>query len=403
MAFTYGYQKDTDYRKLMEEAVAAGDYARAAIYEAQRNEKILGEGLTKYQQTNQYASYLPGSAVQGWQNPYKADLDKAIAGATDAGAYAKQYLREADRTQRDTLAQYSMMTGGLPSAQAVTAASQAADYTKSQLPEKLADLNRQNASLLLSASGQAQSEYQAMISQALTRWNQLGYADETVSQILGVGVGTPTSDQSYRTWQQAQQEKSDAYTMGQQEKSNAYTLAMTLLQMGQMPAQETLAKAGISQAEAQSVVNAYNAALSTKSSGGSSGGGSSSSSSPKKGDNTEGKSLTATQWNNLEKLYKEAVNSGNFDAYNTEVSKLKTQGYDVSKADAWARETYGEPIVYGSGVDGFSNIWRTIKEHLKLGNTEKVWEMIEMYDGQYTESQWKDIVKLLKEKGLWVE
>ena len=58
----YGYSKDVDYSKLMQEAAAKGDYARAAIYEAQRNEKIAGEGLTQYQQTNQYASYLPGSS-----------------------------------------------------------------------------------------------------------------------------------------------------------------------------------------------------------------------------------------------------------------------------------------------------------------------------------------------------
>lgn len=41
----FGYDKDTDYSKLMEEAAANGDYVRAAIYEAQRNEKIAGEGL----------------------------------------------------------------------------------------------------------------------------------------------------------------------------------------------------------------------------------------------------------------------------------------------------------------------------------------------------------------------
>ena len=37
----YGYEKDIDYKKLMESAAKAGDLERAAIFEAQNNEKIL--------------------------------------------------------------------------------------------------------------------------------------------------------------------------------------------------------------------------------------------------------------------------------------------------------------------------------------------------------------------------
>ena len=387
MAFTYGYNKDTDYKKLMDDAVKAGDYARAAIYEAQRNEKILGEGLGQYQQTNQYASFLPGSAVQKWQNPYQEGVEKALAGLQDTGAYTKQYLREADRTQRDTLAQYGVMTGGLPSTQAVAAASQAADYTKSQLPEKLADLNRQNASLLLSASGQAQSEYQAMISEALTRWNQLGYADNTVAQILGVGIGTPTSDQSYRKWQQAQQAKSDDYT-----------LAMTLLQRGQMPSQSTLANAGISAEEAQSVVNAYNAALSGK---GSSGG----SNTGNKGSST-GTKLTDKQWENLLTLFKEGQKTGDFADLALQMKSLSAQGYDVSGFDSFASgqsDVYKEWGAYGAGIEDFTNVLRTVKELLNNGDTERAWSIIDQNNGKWTKGQWADIEALLKKKGLWVE
>lgn len=304
----YGYSKDVDYSKLMQEAAAKGDYARAAIYEAQRNEKIAGEGMTQYQQTNQYASYLPGSSQgSGYKNPYTEELDAAIARMQDTGAYKKQYLQEADRTMRDTLGQYATMTGGIPSTQAVAAASQQADYYKSQLGQQLADLDRQNAGLLLSASQNAQNEYQMMISEALDRWTRLGYADDQVAQILGVGVGTPTSDQSYLNWQQGQQEKSDAYTM-----------AMTLLQAGQMPGADTLAAAGITAEDAQKLYEAY---TKPKYTGGGSGGGSGG----RSGSESSGKALSDKLWNELEKVW----SSGDENAFNNAVASLQARGYDV--------------------------------------------------------------------------
>lgn len=52
------YDKDKDYTPLIGDAVKRGDMASAAMLEAQRNRKIQGEGLN-YEQTNQYAQYLP--------------------------------------------------------------------------------------------------------------------------------------------------------------------------------------------------------------------------------------------------------------------------------------------------------------------------------------------------------
>ncbi len=245
-AITFGYDPATDYSKLIAQAVKGGDMARAAIYEAQRNEKIAAEGRAE-RQTNTYAGYLPGAAPAntGWQNPYQAELDKALGRLQDTSAFSKQYLQQADRTMQDTIGQYSTMTGGLPSTQAVAAASQAADYQKSQLAGLLAEKDAQNASLLLSAGSQAQSEYQMRISEALTRWTSLGYADNAVAQILGVAVGTPTTDRSYQNWQ-----------MGQQEKADAYTQAMTLLQTGNMPSADLLAAAGLNAQDAQALLAA---------------------------------------------------------------------------------------------------------------------------------------------------
>lgn len=319
---TYGYNRDTDYTKLIEEAVKAGDMARAAIYEAQRNEKIVGEGLTQYQTTNQYASYLPGSYPgTAYDNPYLDDLNAAIGRLQDASAYKKAYLREADRTMEDALAQYGTMTGGIPSTQAVAAASQAADYYKSQLGEKLTELDRQNANLLLSAGSQAQSEYQMMISDALNRWTQLGYADDQVAQILGVAIGTPTSDQSYINWQQGQQDKSDAYSM-----------AMTLLQTGQMPNADTLAAAGISAEDAQMLLSAY----STSGYGYGGGGGSSGGEEEKAGE-----PLTEEMWNELYAIYQQASASGDMSEFNSMATMRQAQGYDLSALYDWLYSQFG--------------------------------------------------------------
>ncbi|MBP3412411.1 MAG: hypothetical protein J6K89_04060 [Oscillospiraceae bacterium] len=371
---TYGYDKKTDYQKLMNEAVKSGDYARAAIYEQQRNEKIKGEGLTQYQATNQYSAFLPGA--QKFENPYRADLDAAIGRLQDKSAYEKAYLREADRTMEDTLAQYGTMTGGLPSTQAIAAASQAADYYKSQLPEKLADLDRQNASLLLSAGNQAQSEYQAMISQALSRWSQLGFADDHVSQILGVAPGTPTSDQSYINWQKGQQDKSDAYSMAmnlmqtgqmpsadvlaaagisaadaqsyldgqkkQQSDSNAYTIAMTLLQSGRMPSEDTLTAAGISMEDAQSLLAANTTPTYTGSSGG--------------GDDTETgtKPLTEKLWNELYAAYVEGTARGDLSSFNSMTTNY-SRTYDLMDFYAFLATLQGDEVGPEAPAGGYQS------------------------------------------------
>jgi hypothetical protein len=52
------YEKDKDYQALINDAVGSGDYKSAAQYEQQRNEKISGEGITNYEQTNKYSGWL---------------------------------------------------------------------------------------------------------------------------------------------------------------------------------------------------------------------------------------------------------------------------------------------------------------------------------------------------------
>ena len=76
----YGYNKDTDYKKLMDDAAAKGNYAQAAIYEQMRNEKIAGEGLNQWAQTNQYANYLQGAGANT-HNPNASTADQSVLSA----------------------------------------------------------------------------------------------------------------------------------------------------------------------------------------------------------------------------------------------------------------------------------------------------------------------------------
>ena len=222
--------------------------------------------------------------------------------------YRKTYLREGDRTMRDTLGAYAKQTGGLASTQAIAAASQAADNYKAQLADKVPELEQQAynrwyneqqtarqdqynyLSAIMNAGSAAQSDYSLRINEALNRWQQLGYADDQVSSVLGVGVGTPTTDQSYQNWQKMQaqqdadwqreqwryQQELDKYTQNEQQRQNAYNLAMTMLQLGQMPSAEMLTQAGISGEDAKRIlagVQAQSGGYSGSGGGGSGSGG----------------------------------------------------------------------------------------------------------------------------------
>lgn len=285
----------------------------------------IEEGMRYTDGIRRYIAIRSGQALS-LTDEYQEELDAAIkrlqensGGAykwdpendTAMQEYRKTYLREGDRTMRDTLGAYAKQTGGLASTQAIAAASQAADNYKAQLADKVPELEQQAynrwyneqqtarqdqynyLSALMNAGSAAQSDYSLRINEALNRWQQLGYADDQVSSVLGVGVGTPTTDQSYQNWQKMQaqqdadwqreqwryQQELDKYTQNEQQRQNAYNLAMTMLQLGQMPSAEMLAQAGISGEDAKRIlagVQAQSGGYSGGSggSGGRSGGGS---------------------------------------------------------------------------------------------------------------------------------
>ena len=226
-----GYRQGVIYTDLIDEAVKKGDFAQAARLEQERNAKIDAEGLS-YAKTNKYANYLDthdeGGKRSGYESPYTEQLNAAIADLQASkwegwdkendesySAYRKAALREADRTQRDVLAQYAQNTGGIASSAAITAASQAGDYQRSTIADKTQELyeaafnrylnemqqKQQQVQTLMTADQMAENQYYNRVNEAMSRWQQLGYADAEVNAVLGVGIGTPTSDQRYTNWQ----------------------------------------------------------------------------------------------------------------------------------------------------------------------------------------------------------
>ena len=312
------YKRDTDYQKKINQAAAIGDNTAAAVYEAQRNAKIQGEGLTGVSQTNRYADYLPDESVirsiteqspgiagtaqktTTYQNPYQKQLDQLVSDYLGssfsydqsrdpaAQAYRENYIQNGQLAMQDTMAQAAARTGGLASSYATQAGQQAYNSYMSDLNTQLAGLRQQaidnylsdqalqqdRINTVASLGQQAESSYYNRVSDAMNRWATLGYADDTVAGILGVAAGTPTTDQSYRTWQQNFQQAQQDQAVADANRAYANDLAGQMLQLGLTPEAATLQTAGISAADAAALSDFYKQQLALAQTGGSGGGGS---------------------------------------------------------------------------------------------------------------------------------
>lgn len=138
------------------------DYAKASTPEAKTLAHSAAEALRE-----SYGNYsggaggddyiAKGATTLGSPGRGSDELDSLLNEIKNYGSFSydpesdenyaalkKLYLREADRTTEDTMGEAAAMTGGIPSTAAVTAASQAGDYQKTQLADKIPTLE-QNA------------------------------------------------------------------------------------------------------------------------------------------------------------------------------------------------------------------------------------------------------------------
>lgn len=129
----------------------------------------------------------------------------------------KAAYRESDRSMRDTLAQGNARTNGFANSAAITAASQARDYTMSQFDDKVADLE-----------DRALSKANAKISAKM----------QLLSAVEGMEA---TKRQNYLERLEMLEQ------MAEEEKSTAESEALNIISMGGVPSDELLSKTGWSQ------------------------------------------------------------------------------------------------------------------------------------------------------------
>lgn len=138
------------------------DFARAKTQEerdtAHRNAEKIRSDYGNYSAGKDGSGFYideptPGSfEYDKFENPYKIPYAKAIGDMVYREPWQynpdqdmawqtarKQYLREANRATQDTLGKASTMTGGMPSTAAISAASQAGNYYRSQMNDRLGD------------------------------------------------------------------------------------------------------------------------------------------------------------------------------------------------------------------------------------------------------------------------
>lgn len=136
------------------------------------------------------SSAAPGSSVAGGfdygrQDAYDKALDKVTAPSSFSYDYEKDpvfqavkktQLREADRAERNSMANYAAMTGGMPSTAAVTAAQQAGDYYRSQIPDYIPTLEQTAYQRFLNQYDMDQAALVALQGDRNLNWSQ--YLDQ---------------------------------------------------------------------------------------------------------------------------------------------------------------------------------------------------------------------------------
>lgn len=227
------YNKNTDYTALIDKAVAKGDYKSAAQYESQRNEKVIGEGLTQYKVTSDYAPYL--DTYHSNYAKQLTDASNAVSGIQDFSfdprtndlwkSTQNQYTRNASRAIRDTMASSAAQTGGLSSSYTTSAAAQAGQNYMSQMNDAMGDVynlalqswqannaaKQNKLSALQSLNESAYNMYandrsylssksQDEFDNAMAKWQASGVLDAASAKILGLKPGTLYSD--YAKWKE---------------------------------------------------------------------------------------------------------------------------------------------------------------------------------------------------------
>lgn len=201
-----GYDPDTDYSALIADAAANKDYDAAAMYEQQRNDKIIGENL-KYDQTSKYTAY--GEAKDQEKSAYDRYMnrDKFSYNVEDDPLYQQykdMFMSQGKIAMQDTMGQVAALTGGYGNSYAQTVGQQMYNQYLGKMNNIVPELYKA-----------AYSRYQDEGNDLLKQYQMAaGRADTELSKI-------------------------------EARASDAYNNALTLIKSGIMPDKNMLNEAGI--------------------------------------------------------------------------------------------------------------------------------------------------------------
>ena len=241
------YDKDRDYRRLMEEAAARGDFRAAAAYEQQRNEKILAEGLD-YDTTAVYQPYaeaaqrmdaLGKELAQRGEFSYEVGRDPLYAQARE------QAQREGRRAMDDAVGRAAALTGGYGNSYAQSAGQQGYDRSMQALEDRIPELYR--------AAYDRWRDEETRLREGLT---QAMKQENTEYGRLLEELERQTAAQRYE-YSRADAAQKAAQTGAATAENRAYQLALTMLKGGELPGESTLQAAGLSREDALKLLRAF--------------------------------------------------------------------------------------------------------------------------------------------------
>ena len=327
------YDASVDYSKKIQEAADRGDLEQAAYYEEKRNEKIRGEGLTRYSTTHDYEAYLPKTTAKKMEEvleklrsrePFSYDVsgDKLYA------QYKDHYTKAGQLAREEAAAQAASLTGGYGNSYGQTAGQNAYDREMERLTSLVPDLY-----------DRAREDYDAEGEEILAEYDRL--AKDLNRQ----------QEESARLDKEAyehQQEKEEReYQRQKEEQDKAYSLALSMLNQGLMPSQEVLNKSGMDPSDAEKLYGANQ--VKDKTTTGSSGSSGSKEKNPSTATKTEDKTktLSNTMWEKLRNAYRTGSKNEDLTDFLQLRSMMEAQGYDVAAFDRWARTAYGKDYTSG--------------------------------------------------------
>ena len=232
-------------------------------------------------QLQQQLANKPGQ----YQNQYKQQLDdlyQQITGRApfsyDAAGdalyqqYKDQYQQLGKQAMADTMGQAAALTGGYGSTYSQSAGQQQYDAYLRQLTDKLPELEQAAYNRYAQEGAELQNRLAMLQNREESEYGRyrdtLGDWQNELARLESL-----YSDERTYDYNRAMDERDYAYQLASDNRKYAYDTAMGMISAGMMPSDQMLADAGLSKADAQTMLAAYLAQAASSGGGGRSGGG----------------------------------------------------------------------------------------------------------------------------------